>query len=160
MKKIAFPVLALAIVLISCEKKENHEKDKIKLADWLIGNWENKMAQGRLSETWEKANDSTFNGKSYFIKDKDTLNNEVIMLTQKAETLFYIPTVEGQNNNQPVLFKMTKGTSKQLVFENPQHDFPQKITYTQINNDSLVAEISGIENGKPATESYPMKRIK
>lgn len=159
MKRTILTIAALtALTVISCKKTERAEKTQIKLADWLIGNWENEMEQGTLLETWEKANDSTFNGKSYFIKDKDTLNNEVVMLTQKGDELFYIPTVIGQNNNEPVLFKMTKGSAKQLVFENPKHDFPQKIIYTQITKDSLVAEISGMENGKPASERYPMKR--
>jgi len=126
--------------------------------DWLIGTWENNMEQGRLSETWEKTNDSTLSGKSYFIRDKDTLNNETIVLTQKGSELLYIPTVNGQNNDQPVVFKMTKSTAKQLVFENQQHDFPKKITYTLVNKDSLVASISGTSQGKPASETYPMKR--
>lgn len=159
MKRIIYTLAVLTVLTtVSCKKEAVAEKSKIKLADWLIGSWENKMEQGTLSETWEKANDSTFNGKSYFIKDKDTLNNEVVMLTQKGDELFYIPTVIGQNNNEPVIFKMTLGNAKQLVFENPKHDFPQKITYTLVTKDSLVAEISGIDNGKPASERYPMKR--
>ena len=128
------------------------------VADWLIGTWENNMEQGRLSESWEKTNDSTFSGKSYFIKDLDTLSDEAIVLTQKGSESFYITVVKGQNNEQPVTFKMTGSSAKEMVFENPKHDFPRKITYTQITTDSLVVEISGIEQGKPAGESYPMKR--
>jgi hypothetical protein len=45
-----------------------------------------------------------------------------------------------------------------LVFENKEHDFPQKITYTKISNDSIVAEISGMKDGKQSKESYPMKK--
>lgn len=150
--------LVALLTTASCKKPENHTKDKIKTADWLIGNWENKLEKGTLSETWEKANDSTFNGKSFFIKDKDTLNNETIVLSQKGDALFYIPVVEGQNNNEPVIFKMTKSDLKQLVFENRKHDFPQKISYTKITNDSIVAQISGVVNGKTESESYPMKR--
>ena len=157
MKKILFAAL-LVVVALGCKKHENAEKGKIKAADWLIGNWENNTKQGRLSESWEKANDSTFNGTSYFLKGKDTLNNEAIVLTQKGNDLFYVSTVTGQNNDKPVVFKMTKGNAKQMVFENAKHDYPQKVTYTQMAKDSMVAEISGIENGKPASESYPMNR--
>lgn len=36
-----------------------------------------------------------------------------------------------------------------LVFENPQHDLPQVISYTKINAGcSLFGKISGIKNGK------------
>jgi hypothetical protein len=47
-----------------------------------------------------------------------------------------------------------------LVFENPKHDYPKKITYTKINDDSLVAEISGILDGKPSSEKFSMKKNK
>ncbi len=158
MKNIYTLAFVALLTIVSCKKTENSAKDKIKTADWLIGNWENQLEQGTLSESWEKANDSTFNGKSFFIKDKDTLNNETIVLSQKGNDLFYIPVVQGQNNNEPVIFKMTKADAKQLVFENPKHDFPQKISYTKITNDSIVAAISGVVNGKTEGESYPMKR--
>lgn len=155
MKKITLTFIAI-LTFASCKKSE--KVNKMMAVDWMVGSWENDTEQGKLTETWEKANDSTLNGTSYFIKDKDTLNNETIILSQKGNDLFYIPTVIGQNNNEPVTFKLTKGTATQLVFENPKHDFPRKITYRQITKDSIVAEISGIENGKPASETYPMKR--
>jgi uncharacterized protein DUF6265 len=158
MKKAA--ILIIAILAFSACKKSEQKVNTMIVADWLIGSWENKLETGRLSETWTKTNDTVYSGASYFIKEKDTLSNEQIMLTQKQGELFYIPTVQGQNNNEPVIFKLTSSTAKQMVFENPLHDFPQKITYRQVNADSLVAEISGIQDGKPASETYPMARIK
>ena len=113
MKNIYTLGLFALLTIVACKKTENSAKDKIKTADWLIGNWENELEQGILSESWEKANDSTFNGKSFFIKDKDTLNNETIVLSQKGDDLFYVPVVQGQNNNEPVVFKMTKADAKQ-----------------------------------------------
>lgn len=146
------------VICSSCKKTE--KTNKLKIVDWLIGSWENNMEQGRLSETWEKINDSTYNGSSFFIKEKDTLNNEVIVLKQKGNEVYYIPTVKGQNNDQPVVFKMVTATSKQIIFANSQHDFPKKIVYRQITTDSIVAEISGIENGKSTLESYSMVKKK
>ncbi|WP_310379261.1 DUF6265 family protein [Flavobacterium sp.] len=157
MKKIiAISVLILAFT--SCNK--SNKNDKIKLSNWLIGKWENKSESGNLEETWTKVNDSTFQGLSFYIKGKDTLHFESIVLQQNGEDLVYIPTVKGQNNDKPVPFKLTASTDKQLVFENPKHDYPQKIIYNQITNDSLVAEISGIQQGKPSSDKYPMKKVK
>jgi hypothetical protein len=45
-----------------------------------------------------------------------------------------------------------------LVFENPKHGFPSKISYTQITKDSLFAEISGIQDKKAVKEAFPMSR--
>jgi hypothetical protein len=155
-QKTNFILLLLAFV--SCKNSESNENEKIKSANWLLGKWENKIDEGSLSERWEKLNDSTLQAQSLFIKGKDTLHFEAITLQQKGEDLIYSATVKGQNNNKPVSFKMTIESEKQLVFENPKHDYPQKITYTLISKDSLVAEISGIQLGKPSSEKFGMKK--
>lgn len=149
-------LLALLITVVSCQKKESVEKDKIKVADWLIGNWENKNPDGVLTENWQKLNDSTFSASSYFIKGKDTLHFETIVLAQKGETLTYFATVKGQNDDQPVAFASTAESDKQLIFENPKHDYPQKITYTKGADKTITAEISGKLEGKLTTERFIM----
>ncbi|MBG6111265.1 hypothetical protein IWX84_002149 [Flavobacterium sp. CG_9.10] len=153
-------VILLFLSFFACKNSDSNEKDKIKLSRWLLGNWENKTPDGNLSENWKKVNDSTFQANSYFIKGKDTVHFESILLNQKGEQLTYNATVKGQNNNKPVTFKLTNSTEKQLFFENPKHDYPKKIIYTQIADDSLVTEISGILQGKPSTEKYIMLRTK
>jgi len=157
MKFIVSTVL-LSAVIISCNGNKAEKSNEIKKADWLIGDWENKSPQGDLSESWQKINDSVYKGQSYFIKGKDTLHFESIVLSETGGAVKYSPQVKGQNDDKPVDFKLTSATDKQLVFENPAHDFPQKITYAKVTNDSLVVEISGMQQGKPASEKYPMKR--
>lgn len=151
-------LILLLLAIVSCKNQEATEKDKIKSANWLLGKWSTKTADGNLSEKWIQLNDSTFQGESFFIKENDTLHFETILLQQKGEELIYNATVKGQNENKAVAFKMTSGTEKQLVFENPKHDYPQKISYTLINKDSLVASISGVQLGKPSAEKFGMKR--
>ena len=151
-------LILLLLTILSCKNSEANEKDKIKSVNWLLGKWETKTADGTLSESWKQLNDSTFQGESFFIKNKDTLHFETITLQQKGEELFYNATIKGQNENKAVTFKMTIGTEKQLVFENPKHDYPQKITYNQIKKDSLVASISGVQLGKPSSEKFGMKK--
>jgi hypothetical protein len=148
----------LLLATVSCKNSESNEKEKIKSANWLLGKWENKVDESSLSENWKKLNDSTFQAESFFTKDKDTLHFETITLQQKGENLIYSATVKGQNNDKPVSFNMTSETEKKLVFENPKHDYPQKITYTLINKDSLVTEISGIQLGKSSSEKFGMKK--
>jgi len=151
-------LLLLLLTIVSCKNSETNEKDQIKSAQWLLGKWGTKTADGDLSESWKQLNDSTFQGESFFIKGKDTLHFETITLQQKGEQLFYNATVKGQNENKAVSFKLTSKTEKQLVFENPKHDYPQKIAYTLIKKDSLVASISGVQLGKPSSEKFGMKK--
>ena len=153
-------LLLLLLAIVSCKNSGSNEKDKIKEARWILGEWESKSADGNLSETWKKVNDSTFQAQSYFIKEKDTLHFESITLQQNGEELSYSATVKGQNSDKPITFKLTNSTEKQLVFENPKHDYPKKIIYTQINEDNLVAEISGTLEGKATSEKFAMNKIK
>ena len=157
MKKLILSLATLSI--IACQNKSEKNFDELEKMSWLVGEWENKMPDGILTETWTKANDSSYTGKTLFIKDKDTLHSENIVLTQKGETLLYIPTVKGQNDNKPVEFKMTESkTENEFVFENPAHDYPQKIVYKKVSDTNVVATISGKQQGKSSSESYPMSK--
>lgn len=156
-KYIILTVLTIAsICSISCKKSKYTELEKAK---WILGKWENVTPQGTLTETWERKNDSTFTGISYFMKDKDTIFSERISLEQTDDQLSYIPTVSEQNSGKPVTFVMISISDKQFIFENPKHDFPQKITYNLIKKDSIIAEISGTENGKNKSETFPLKKV-
>lgn len=132
---------------------------QIEKAQWLIGTWENKTAKGTLYESWTKAADKQLSGKSYMLKDKDTIAFETVKLAEEQGRLYYIPTVKNQNGGLPVRFKLKTLSDKQMVFENPEHDFPQVITYTQITEDSLVAEISGMLKGQINRRIFPMRRV-
>lgn len=160
MKSTIITSIIAAICLTSCKTDSSNKSfEKLEKMSWLVGEWENKMPDGVLTETWVVYNDSIFAGRTVFVKDKDTLHSEEIVLTQKGETLLYIPTVKGQNDNKPVEFKMTESkTENEFAFENPAHDYPQKIVYKKVNDTNLIATISGKQQGKPSSESYPMSK--
>lgn len=149
-------ILLVVFTLTSCQKSK--EVSKIVGKDWLLGKWENKSDEGNLVEIWRKANDSLFIGESYFIKEKDTLHSENIQLKQQGEELFYIATVKGQNNDKPITFKHNIAIVKELVFENPKHDYPTKIVYKPFATDHLLIEISGIQQEKASSTRYSMKK--
>jgi len=150
---------ASLLMFISCQNKSEKKFDKLEKMSWLLGNWENEMPEGVLTETWTKENDSTFSGTTYFIiNKKDTVHSESIILKQLNDELVYRPTVKGQNNDEPVDFKLSSESENSFSFENSKHDYPQKIVYKKVNETSLVATISGMQQGKQSSESYPMKK--
>lgn len=128
--------------------------------EWLVGTWENKTPRGNIYETWRKISNTELSGKSYILRDKDTVIFENVQLIRKNNVLTYIPTVSGQNNSQPVNFPLISSSESKIVFENKAHDFPQVISYTRISKDSLIAEISGISKGVAKRQIFPMKRVK
>jgi hypothetical protein len=152
-------LILLLLSIFSCKESDANEKEKIKAANWILGNWESKSDEGTLTESWSKVNDSTFQATSYFIKEKDTIHFETITLQQKDDVLTYSATVLGQNNDKAVAFKQTNETPKQLTFENLKHDYPKNNIYYKTTID-LAIKISGIQQGKPTSEEFIMKKIK
>jgi len=160
-------ILFSTLILVSfvCCKKEAKTEVPVKTysnlakAKWFIGEWGNKSAEGELTERWKKENDSVYFGESYFVVgENDTVFAEHVRLEETNGKLTYIVTVPGQNKELPVGFEMTSSKNNQIVFENPKHDYPNKITYSLVEKDSLIAEISGLKKGKPYTEKFVMKK--
>ncbi|SDI69313.1 DUF6265 family protein [Mucilaginibacter sp. P25] len=153
--------LLIVLCITSAHSIFGQQKNQpITHAKWLIGSWKNQSAKTVDIETWKKLNDSTFIGRSYSLTGADTVSSEHIRMEQHKGQLYYIPTIKNQNDGKAVIFTLTSSDNNHLVFENPEHDFPQKITYTQITNDSLVAEISGTKKGRQKAIQFPMKRVK
>jgi hypothetical protein len=84
---------------------------------------------GSRLEIWDQKNDESLTGKGLRIDSADTTLLEQIELTFSENFFWYIPTVPDQNNAMPIKFKLTKSENGIFTFENPEHDFPQRIIY-------------------------------
>ena len=159
-------LLGIAIAFIGCHKKEpaetisTNKKQLYEKAGWLIGEWGNSSRAGVLHESWEHESDSVYMAKSSFVVGTDTVFKESVKLAERNGDLFYIVSVPGQNKEKPVSFKMASALGDSLVFENAQHDFPNRIVYRNFHGDSLTAVISGKENGNLKREVFAMKKVK
>jgi hypothetical protein len=56
-------------------------------------------------------------------------------------------------------FKMIDLGAHQVVFGNPDHDFPQRITYRLTADGKLLGRIEGNVNGSRQTVEFPMTRV-
>ncbi len=156
-KQIFF--LSLIVLFISCNKTSNDANEKMKETKWLIGNWEQQTTEGLLIENWSETNDSTFTGQSLFIKGKDTIHHESIVLQQTGENIKYTTIIKGQNSNEPIEFKLNKSIDGALLFENPTNDYPQKLKYKLLPNKQCQIEISGLDFEEIKTEKYTLKKV-
>ena len=149
---------SLILLLFSCTTTSKNEK--IKATEWLIGQWENTSEEGILTENWTKSNDSTLAAGFFFIKEKNTLHFEAIRLVEKDGELVYETTIKGQNNDKPILFPLISETENELVFENLQNDYPQKIKYQRNSKTVITIAISGTQAKKVVSEQFKMTKVK
>ena len=49
-------------------------------------------------------------------------------------------------------------SANELIFENPQHDFPQRVIYRLQTDGSLLGRIEGVSKGKEKAVDFPMTR--
>jgi hypothetical protein len=167
MKNTVFSLLILVLLAsVSCNKYDAKgnlikEYNELAKAKWLEGKWEKTDSLGTLIEIWQPKNDSTFSGQSYYIQnEKDTIHNELIELIQDQEYLIYSATVKGENNNTAIPFQLTKDEDSLLVFENPKHDYPQKLEYRLLKNKGISIVVSGKEKGKASATTYLLSKKK
>lgn len=164
MKQLVF--LFVVFSFFACQPRVNQSKavddkySQLHKTAWLIGNWQRISEDGILTEAWIQLNDSTFSGRSFFVSKGDTLSSELISQEQRKEKLYYIPIVADQNGGKAVVFAMTSQTDSSATFENPEHDFPQKIYYQFQKPDSLIADVSAVINGNQKVINFRMGRVK
>lgn len=158
MKQIG--VISFVLLLFAYQSQKGNRYAQISKTSWLIGSWQKQSAKGILTESWQRLDDSTFVGQSFFVSNNDTLSSESIRLEQRKGKLYYIPTVVGQNDGNAVVFTLINLTENSVTFENPQHDFPQKIYYRFQKPDSLFAEVSAIVNGAVKSQQFRMRKVK
>lgn len=159
-------LIAATALIVSCGETTSETTnepakptyDELHQASWLIGRWENTSEEGSLSEIWTEVNDSTYKANTYFaIPTGDTVFSEEVELRQSGKDVWYAATVSDQNDGQPVAFKLTKASDKELIFENKKHDYPQKIHY-KLDGSTVTATISGKEGGKAKKEDFVMMK--
>lgn len=108
-------------------------------------------------EEWKIQSDSLYEGRSWTMYAEKQIYEEKIQLLAEGNDIFYIPIVPG--NNGPVRFKMTSLDGNHVIFSNPEHDFPQEISYEMRGDTVLFAKISGVKNGKPGTKEFPLRKV-
>lgn len=121
---------------------------------WLTGTWKIATPGGAVIEHWKIINDSTLAGESVFIKNgTDTMPQEKVELAFRNGGWYYIPTVQSQNNNEPVKFKVILLKGTEFISENTAHDFPQRIAYRRIRQQ-LFASIEGRKKGRYDKQNF------
>ncbi|PWI29475.1 hypothetical protein DI383_11730 [Flavobacteriaceae bacterium LYZ1037] len=151
-------------VFVSCK---NEGKQAIELINsyneiedlqWLIGHWTNITEEEKSYENWSKLNDSTLIAHSFTLVKNDTVFAERVTLQQNKNEVLFTVVAYNQNDNLPVTFKLSSKEKGVFTFENPEHDFPSRISYSNPVKDSIHAWIEGTIKGEKQKVNFYFKR--
>lgn len=125
--------------------------DAPEMPEWMVGAWEHKADNAWADEHWTPLRGDLMLGSSRS-GTGETLNFWEQMRIQKEEdgaVVFW--AIAG--DQKPVRFEATGSGENSIVFENPDHDYPQRIHYWR-EGTALKAEISLSDGSKAVQFSF------
>jgi hypothetical protein len=81
---------------------------------------------------------------------------ESTLIRTRGDKLLYEAHPSGQASTT---FPSIAISGDSVVFELPEHDFPQRVGYTRIGADSLLARIEGTRAGRMRRIPFPYRRV-
>lgn len=137
----------LIITFLSCSFCLSAQPSEVTADDfsklqWLEGIWSRTDVKPGNSarEIWTKSSADEYTGLGVSMEGHDTTFVERLRIEVKDGSIFYVADVP--ENPQPVYFRFTSLADSAFACENPDHDFPKKISYV-LEGSMLTATISG-----------------
>lgn len=120
---------------------------------WMAGGWQTAPGERvQIEEHWMAPAGGTMLGMGRTVAGDRTVEFEFIRLEQRAGTIYYVASPKGRCPATD--FKLTRLAGQEVVFENPAHDFPKRITYRKNSDGSLTATVDGGPGTKAQTFAY------
>lgn len=124
---------------------------------WLAGTWVSDDSEGPSTvEHWLVPEGGSMLGVNRAAQDGRTVFFEYLRIEAQPEGVAYLASPRGKS--PPTRFAATASGPGFITFENPEHDFPQRIEYRR-EGDGLHMEVSGTVDGATKVESWSMHRV-
>jgi hypothetical protein len=161
MRKLTVIICLLFVFLSgSVAQQPTYSAKEFKPLHGLTGLWKMDAKRGIIYEEWQVRSDNQLSGRSYKINNNDTMVLENVIISLQDDAIFYTPIVHDQNNHLPVQFKLISCNKNRYVFENKEHDYPQRVIYELVSANNLHARIEGSKNGKEMGSDFNYSRVK
>jgi len=135
-----------------------HAADTPRVADltWLEGRWSGVKDGTASEEHWTSPEGGGLVGMHKDVKAGRMTGFEFLRIgTTKEGTIVYMASPQGRPATP---FTLVEAAGKRLVFENKEHDFPQRVLYWLDDAGSLHARIEGTTQGKAMHEEWVWTR--
>jgi len=124
-------------------------------AAFLAGCWRQERPNGMVEEQWLAPGGGMMLGMSRTVRDGKVRTYEFTRIQEADGRLTFFAMPSGQ---PPAAFPLKSAAAGKLVFENPAHDFPQRVIYKSQGQNGLLGRIEGEIDGKARSADFPYKR--
>ncbi|MGH7526881.1 MAG: DUF6265 family protein [Gemmatimonadales bacterium] len=149
------PALVIATVLAAAPVGAQQAPDRVDRLGWLAGCWQNVRGDYVTEEQWMVPRGGTLFGMSRTVTRGRTVEYEFLRVTERQGRLVFISRPSGQREAEFVEAELSDSI---VAYENPSHDFPQRIVYRLQPDGSLAARIEGSESGTRRSVDFPLRR--
>jgi len=122
---------------------------------WMTGHWSGTQDQVRMEEVWMAPEGGMMLGMHRDVFAKDRAFFEFLRIAEENGRLTYFAQPKGRSPTTQ--FSLKSQEEKKVVFENPAHDFPQRILYWR-KGATLHARIEGTVQGEEKSQEWAWEK--
>lgn len=122
---------------------------------FLTGSWVRENGDRRAEEHWTEPRSGSMFGVARTMRSDTTRGFEHLRIMIDDEGIVLLASPGGRHPATP--FRLVGSGPGFVAFENPEHDFPQRISY-RLDGDDLIGQISGDDGGETQTIDFPYTR--
>ena len=125
---------------------------------WLEGRWTGLEGGVAMEEHWTSPSGGGLLGMHKDVKDGRMVSFEFLRIQSTPnDGVVYFAS---PRSAAPTPFRMLEGGDARVVFENKEHDFPQRILYWLGPKGELHARIEGTTGGKALHEEWVWTKVR
>jgi hypothetical protein len=123
---------------------------------WMAGTWGGAKGGVESEESWTAPRGGAMLGVHRDVRAGRMVGFEFLRIDTEKDGVTYWASPGGRPATP---FRLKESGPKRVVFENPSHDFPQRILYWLGDDGTLNARIEGTLQGKPGSEEWSWARV-
>ena len=128
----------------------------VKKLGWLAGCLEMRTGDRVVEESRMALRAGSMLGMARTTSSSGLLEYELTLIREKAGKILFEAHPSGQ---AAAVFSATSANGDSVVFEAPEHDYPQVVGYRRTGRDSVVAWIDGRQGAKRMRIEFPYRRV-
>ena len=150
-----FAMVALLTLDGPAQDASSTAKPTLDSLSWIAGHWGSER-NGRLTEeSWMAPKGGLMLGVNRSVTQTGKTSFEFLRIQVVRDKIVYYASPGG---SQPTAFPLKSVEENVAVFENPKHDFPQRIIY-RLQEGQMVARIEGKINGNDRSMEWKWNKM-
>jgi hypothetical protein len=143
----------LLLVLFLASASALAQSHRVTALEWMSGTWIHADDRQRVMETWVGPANGLMVGANMTAWTSGRSAFEFMRMGDTPEGVSYYASPRGR---PAVEFRAKELSGHRVVFENAEHDFPQRVIYWK-EGEVLAARIEGMVKGQQKSEEWRFK---